>query len=55
MEKYDKSGGYAGYNKNNEERGTLDYYATPLEEITNNISTIKLWNLDEKKKGAERK
>lgn len=49
MRKYDKSGGYAGYNKNNEERESLDYYATPPEEVTNGILTVKPWNLKDTK------
>ena len=49
MGKYDKSGGYAGYNKNNEEREPLDYYATPSEEVKNGILTIKPWDLNDTK------
>lgn len=49
MGKYDKSGGYAGYNKNNEEREPLDYYATPPEEVANGILTVKPWNLNNTK------
>lgn len=39
---YNKSGMYAGYNKNNKEREKLDYYATPSKEVTNilNITGI---------------
>lgn len=46
MGKYDSKGGYAGYNKNNEEREPYDYYATPPEEVTNAIKTIKPWDLN---------
>ena len=49
MSKYDKTGGYAGYNKNNQEREPLDYYATPPEEVANGILTIKPWDLNNTK------
>ena len=49
MGKYDETGGYAGYNKNNEEREPLDYYATPPEEVVNIIKILKPWDLDNNK------
>ena len=49
MGKYDKKGGYAGYDKNNKEREPFDYYATPPEEVTNIIKILKPWDLDNNK------
>ena len=35
MEKYNKKGLYAAYDKNHKERQKEDYYATPPEEVDN--------------------
>lgn len=40
--KYDKKGNYAGYNKNNKERAMLDYYSTPVEEVTNILNKLNI-------------
>lgn len=39
---YNKSGLYNGYKKANKERDALDYYATPPQEVTNILETLKL-------------
>ena len=41
MGQYSKKGNYSGYDKNNKEREALDYYATPPQEVTNILNTIK--------------
>ena len=42
MEKYNKQGMYAGYDKNHKERDAKDYYATPTEEVENILETLQL-------------
>lgn len=42
MGQYNKKGMYSGYDKNNKERESLDYYATPPQEVTNILKTIGL-------------
>lgn len=42
MGQYSKKGLYSKYDKNNIERQKEDYYATPIEEVTNIMNTIKL-------------
>lgn len=44
---YHKMGGYSGYDKNNKERDSLDYYSTPIEEVENILNHIGL-NLNKK-------
>lgn len=39
---YDNKGGYAGYNRNNENRQPLDWYATPPDEVTNILNTLNI-------------
>lgn len=39
---YDKTGSYAGYDKNNKERESLDYYSTPICEVENILGTLKI-------------
>ena len=41
MGQYSKKGNYNGYDKNNKEREALDYYATPPQEVTNILNTIR--------------
>ena len=41
-EHYNKQGLYNGYDKNNKEREALDYYSTPIEEVTNILSVLDL-------------
>lgn len=38
---YSKKGLYNSYDKNNKERDALDYYSTPIEEVTNILEIIK--------------
>ena len=38
---YSKKGLYNSYDKNNKEREALDYYSTPIEEVTNILEIIK--------------
>lgn len=42
MEKYNKQGIYAGYDKNHKERDAKDYYATPTKEVENILNEIQL-------------
>lgn len=37
---YSKKGSYAGYDKKNKEREALDYYSTPIEEVTNILNIL---------------
>lgn len=39
-EHYNKKGMYAGYDKNHKERDALDYYSTPIEEVTNILNVL---------------
>ena len=41
-EHYNKKGMYAGYDKNHKERDALDYYSTPIEEVTNILNIINI-------------
>ena len=41
-EHYNKKGMYSGYDKNHKEREALDYYSTPIEEVTNILNTLNL-------------
>lgn len=42
VSKYGKDGSYAGYNKNNKERAALDYYSTPVAEVTNILEILNI-------------
>lgn len=42
MGQYSTKGLYSKYDKNNTERQKEDYYATPIEEVTNIMNTVKL-------------
>ena len=39
-EHYNKKGMYAGYDKNHKERDALDYYSTPIDEVTNILTVL---------------
>lgn len=39
---YNKKGLYSGYDKSHKEREALDYYSTPIEEVTNILETLKI-------------
>ena len=39
---YNKKGLYSGYDKNHKERDALDYYSTPIEEVTNILDVINI-------------
>lgn len=39
---YNKKGLYSGYDKNNKEREALDYYSTPIEEVTNILEILNI-------------
>lgn len=39
---YNKKGMYAGYDKNHKEREALDFYSTPIEEVTNILDYMNL-------------
>lgn len=39
---YSKIGTYSGYKKNNKERAELDYYSTPIEEVTNILNILNI-------------
>lgn len=39
---YNKQGLYVGYDKNNKQRDSLDYYATPTEEVINILKEMNL-------------
>ena len=41
-EHYGAKGTYAGYDKNHKERDALDYYSTPIEEVTNILNHLRL-------------
>ena len=41
-EHYNKKGIYAGYDKNHKERDALDYYSTPVEEVTNILNVLRI-------------
>lgn len=41
-EHYGKKGIYNGYDRNHKEREALDYYSTPIEEVTNILNVLKL-------------
>lgn len=42
MGQYGKKGLYSGYDKNNKERESLDYYSTPTEEVTNILNRLNI-------------
>ena len=42
MKTYNKKGLYNSYDKKHKERSNRDYYATPIEEVTNILNHIKL-------------
>ena len=39
-EHYNKKGMYVGYDKNHKERDALDYYSTPIDEVTNILNVL---------------
>lgn len=39
-EHYNKKGMYVGYDKNHKERDALDYYSTPIKEVTNILNVL---------------
>lgn len=39
---YNKQGLYSGYKKNNKERESLDYYATPPQEVANILEVLNI-------------
>ena len=39
-EHYNKKGMYAGYDKNHKERDALNYYSTPVEELTKILNVL---------------
>lgn len=41
-EHYSKKGMYNGYDRSHKEREALDYYSTPIEEVTNILNTLNL-------------
>lgn len=42
MKNYTVKGLYNSYDRKHKERDALDYYATPIEEVTNILNHIKL-------------
>lgn len=47
MGNYSKTGSYAGYDRNNKERESLDYYATPVKEVENILQVLNFTNLED--------
>ena len=41
-EHYNNKGLYVGYDKNHKERDNLDYYSTPIEEVTNILECLNI-------------
>ena len=42
MKSYNKKGLYNSYDKKHKERDNLDYYSTPINEVTNILEQLKL-------------
>lgn len=42
MKSYNKKGLYNSYDKKHKERDSLDYYSTPIIEVTNILEQLKL-------------
>ena len=42
MKSYNKKGLYNSYDKKHKERDSLDYYSTPIAEVTNILNQINL-------------